>query len=118
MARVMIVDESPDMRRSHGSILTEGGHRVVTFGSPQEALQSFYEEKPDILVTDQRLPQMSGLELARKLRIHYPNMKVIIVTAGEPGEDDAVTKAEEVVACLPKPASPEMFRQVFDKVVA
>lgn len=69
MARVLVVDDDPDLLTLVGLQLRQHGHRVVTAASGKEALDVVGEMgAPDVAVLDVAMPEMNGLELLQHLR--------------------------------------------------
>ena len=66
---ILIVDDDDDVREILAETLEEFGYRVIRAGSGEEALQCLdRQDGPDMIITDVRMPGMSGLELAQKVR--------------------------------------------------
>jgi CheY-like chemotaxis protein len=78
---VLVVDDEPDMRVNVARILRRGGHECVMAGSGEEALSLLQERRPDLILTDLRMPGMDGLALLRAVRQHVPPIPVVVVTA-------------------------------------
>jgi DNA-binding NarL/FixJ family response regulator len=80
--RVLIVDDQRDVSRLLRSALEtiEQGLDVAEAPSGEEALLEASRKKVDLLVSDFRLPGMSGVELVRKFRARNPDVKVILIT--------------------------------------
>jgi CheY-like chemotaxis protein len=76
---ILVVDDDPEVREILAETLTEFGYGVVQAGSGEEALPML-GARPDIgmLITDVRMPGMSGLELAEKVR--RTGRKVILMS--------------------------------------
>lgn len=69
MARVLVVDDDPDLLTLIGTQLRQYGHRVITATGAKEALEIVAEKGlPDIAVLDVAMPKMNGLELLERLR--------------------------------------------------
>ena len=69
MARILVVDDDPDLLTLIGIQLRQHGHRVVTAAGGKEALEIVAEKGcPDIAVLDVAMPEMNGLELLQRLR--------------------------------------------------
>lgn len=69
MIRVLAVDDDEDILRLVGYRLSAAGHRVLTATDPGEALRIIDERGlPDVAVLDVSMPEMSGLELAQRIR--------------------------------------------------
>jgi len=103
---VMAVDDEPGILRLIKLELSTQGFRVVTAASGEEALRSVEEHRPDIAVLDIVMPDMSGLELMRRLRERTP-IPVILLTAK--GSEADKVKGLELGAddYLAKPFSPD-----------
>jgi CheY-like chemotaxis protein len=79
--RILIVDDQREVREVlRSAIETLGDFKIIDVPSGEEALLEISTEAFDLLVTDVRLPGISGLELLEKLRGRNPDMAVIIVT--------------------------------------
>jgi DNA-binding response OmpR family regulator len=82
MKHVLIVDDALELGRLLQTALTslEAQLAVAVVPSAEEALLEASRSKIDLLVSDVRLPGMSGMELVRKIRVRHPAMKVIMIT--------------------------------------
>ena len=82
MSRVLIVDDALDLGRLLKTALSlvDKAMPVVVMPSAEEAMLEASRESIDLLVTDIRLPGMSGLELVKKIRNRLPAVKVIMIT--------------------------------------
>lgn len=98
---VLVVDDAERLRTLVKTYLTQEGFRVVTAGNGQEALFVARHEKPDLIILDLMMPQMSGYEFMR-VYSRESDTPIIILTAKveendkvlglELGADDYVTK--------------------------
>ncbi|MFI5955177.1 PAS domain S-box protein [Cryptosporangium sp. NPDC051539] len=79
---VLVVDDEPDLRKSIEIILGRGGYAVLTAGSGDEAAQlaGAYEGTIDLLLTDVTMPGLSGQEVAKRLRLERPSMRVLYMS--------------------------------------
>ncbi|AKB48636.1 Chemotaxis regulator - transmits chemoreceptor signals to flagelllar motor components CheY [Methanosarcina sp. Kolksee] len=86
MARVMIVDDTEFMRMVIKDTLLKYGHEVVAeAGDGEEAIQTYLEVKPDIVLMDVIMPDMDGKEALRKLLTIDPEAKVVMCSSiGKP----------------------------------
>ena len=91
MKKVLVVDDNEMLCQLACDILRTEGYRAVPARSAAEALEAFEREDFDILVTDFRMPGMSGLELAQAIRTRSPQFPVIVISAYEPVECEHVT---------------------------
>ncbi len=96
---VLVVEDQAEVRRLMVRILREKGFRVLEASSGADALLLAEDigDRLELLVTDVVMPRVSGLELARKLRQRFPELRVLLVSGftprslGEAGGDDAFT---------------------------
>lgn len=80
--RLLVVDDNPIFMRSLGRLLTrDAGLSVVgTVGSAREALDSARALKPDLVLLDLRMPQVSGYDLIPQLCADLPDLKIIAMS--------------------------------------
>jgi two-component system, OmpR family, KDP operon response regulator KdpE len=107
---ILVVDDEPAIRRLLRTSLGGQGFDVVEAGSGAEALQQIEREKPDLLILDLGLPDVSGIEVIRSVRVRSTLPIIVLsvrddergkVEALDLGADDYVTKpfgTEELVA--------------------
>jgi two-component system cell cycle sensor histidine kinase/response regulator CckA len=103
---VLIVDDEEPLRRFVDRVLTQAGYTTATAADGPEAIEAAAKLGSfDLLVTDLMMPQMTGDELARRLRQSQPSLKVLYLT----GFSDRLFKEKvtlwEDEAFLEKPCS-------------
>jgi FixJ family two-component response regulator len=79
-ATIFIVDDDMAVRDALKLLLRSVGQAVETFGSAQEFLDAYSEDRPGCLVLDIRMPGMSGLELQQKLNEKHSILPIIFIT--------------------------------------
>jgi DNA-binding NtrC family response regulator len=79
--RILVVDDEPAQRELVGGFLRKHGFDVVEAGSGGEAVARFKEESFDLVLTDQRMPDLSGLDVLEAVRSTSPEAAVVIMTA-------------------------------------
>jgi len=112
--RVMVVDDHPMWRDAVARDLTEAGYEVVaTVTDGAQALRVAGPARPDVVVLDLQLPDMSGVEVTRGLRATHPAARVLVLSASGEQQDvlDAV-KAGAVGYLLKSAARPEFLDAV------
>ena len=81
MSTVLVVDDKEMMRDSVGATLQRAGLGVVTATDGNAAIESIARRRPDAVVTDLRMPGMTGLELLEKIRAIDEDLPVVLMTA-------------------------------------
>ena len=100
-ATILLVDDAPAVRTTTAEILRRTGYRVIEAGTPSDALA--ITVPIDLAVCDVVLPDMSGHELAARLRESRPDLPVVFISGYVPAEAEAL--AEDPF--LGKPFSPD-----------
>jgi len=78
---INIIDDDIDSLNALEYALETLGHTVHKYHSPVEALSNYKKEKTDLVITDYKMPEMTGTELLKSLKKIDPDVNVIIVTA-------------------------------------
>lgn len=100
-ARILVVDDEPQIRRSLQVSLEKKGYVVMTASSGEEALEAMVYRPPDVVIVDLILPLIDGIELTRRIRERSPVPIIVLSAIGderkkvealEKGADDYVTK--------------------------
>jgi FixJ family two-component response regulator len=78
---VAAVDDDYRVRESIESLVASAGHTPLVFASAEDFLQSEAPELAICLITDVRMPGIDGLELQRRVRLQYPRLPVIFISA-------------------------------------
>lgn len=107
---ILVVDDQPDVLDSMRLVIEAGvpDTEVLAVSSAREALRLLETRPIDLLITDLRMPEMDGLDLARALRPSRPGLPVVLMTAYVRSEGyDAARGAGVVDAFLEKPIDPD-----------
>lgn len=100
-ARVLVVDDEPEIRRALRTSLRNSGFDVQAAESGEDALELFARRRPDLVVLDLGLPGIDGIEVIRRIRAEAPTPIVVLsvrdeeptkIAALDLGADDYVTK--------------------------
>lgn len=104
MPNILVVDDSPiDRVLVEGILKREREFRVTIATSGADALNKIGDVSPDVVVTDLQMPEMDGLQLVTALKIHYPKIPVVLITAH--GSEDLAMRALEQGAASYVPKS-------------
>jgi PAS domain S-box-containing protein len=111
---ILAVDDDSLVLMNTGALLEDLGHDVIEANSPEEALELFQANPAiDLVITDQAMPKMTGLELAERLRAERPALPVIIATGyAELPEGSTID-----VPRLPKPFTQAMLQSAVTAAV-
>ena len=115
---LLLVEDKDSFRRLLAQALEGSVWSVHAVADPQEALQALEARPFQVLVTDLRLPGMSGLELIRRARRLQPGLRVVLMSAfGEPRD---IVEAMRLGAddFLPKPFDLDAFQALLDRLRA
>ena len=78
--RILLAEDDEDMRRFLAKALENAGFEVTSFDNGQSAYERLREEPFNLLLTDIVMPQMDGIELARKAAELDPDLKIMFIT--------------------------------------
>lgn len=103
---VLVIDDELSVADALKVILSDSGYQVAVAMSGGEALEKLGKRRFDLVITDVRLPDISGLDVLRHLRRSHPGVLAIIITAHHTPELAAESLGLGAVAVLLKPFSP------------
>jgi two-component system response regulator GlrR len=112
-SRLLVVDDDPDMLRLLSMRLESAGYRVTTAASAEAALAQLDVERPQLVISDVRLPGRDGLALFDEVRRRHPALPVILLTAHGTIPDAVEATARGVFGYLTKPYD---AKELLDKV--
>ncbi|MGZ5649248.1 MAG: sigma 54-interacting transcriptional regulator, partial [Usitatibacter sp.] len=119
MNPVWIIDDDRSIRWVFEKALAREGIAHRTFGAAQEALEKLAEETPQVVVSDIRMPGISGLEFMQQLKARLPSTPVIIMTAYSDLESAVAAFQGGAFEYLPKPFdvdhAVELVRRAIDE---
>ena len=78
--RVLVLDDNLDMAETIGLMLARGGYQCTVSCDSTKAMELIAESQPDLLLTDLKMPGMSGMEILERAKSEYPTLPVMIVT--------------------------------------
>ncbi len=109
IARLLWVDDEIDMLRAHILFLEKKDYEVVTSNNGPDAIDLCREENFDLVLLDENMPGLSGLETLTRLKEVAPNVPVVMVTKNE--EEDIMDQAigSKIADYLIKPVNPKQI---------
>ena len=108
-ARILLVEDEPNIARGIVFNLTEEGYDVVHVKTGEAALQQVWEEPFALVVLDLMLPGINGLEVCRQLRKQDPRLPILMLTARSEEKDRVEGLAQGADDYLTKPFSLDEF---------
>jgi DNA-binding response OmpR family regulator len=120
MARILIIEDEPQMRHMIEQILLRAGHEVLAASDGGAGLDLFREQRPDLVITDILMPEVDGLETIRSLRREVPSPKIIAMSGGgETGKLQYLSEARKFGAniALSKPFEPAVLATEVERLL-
>ena len=119
LARLLIVDDDSDIVQVLKMGLVKNGFSVDAFTNPQDALQSFKSDAESycLVLSDVRMPMLSGIQLSKKIKEINPDVKVVLMTAFEirDNEFSKVFPSSQVDGFVQKPIG---IKDLTDKILS
>ncbi len=94
--KILIVDDQYGIRILLNEVLQKEGYDTYQAANGLQALEIVQENVPDLILLDMKIPGMDGIEILKRVKALYPDMKVIIMTAY--GELDMIQEAMDLGA--------------------
>jgi two-component system, OmpR family, alkaline phosphatase synthesis response regulator PhoP len=116
---ILVADDESHIPHVVSLKLRNAGFRVVTARDGQEALELAGQEHPDLLITDYHMPQLSGLELCRRLKQDpaTAGIPAIMLTARGYHLEPHDTEQSGILRMLSKPFSPRQLLATVNEVL-
>ncbi|HYS18425.1 MAG TPA: sigma-54 dependent transcriptional regulator [Candidatus Binatia bacterium] len=116
-ATLLIADDDPGLRESLERALTREGYRVVLASDGRAALERVQAGGVDLIVTDLKMPGLTGLELLRAAKAIMPDVDVILLTAFGTVEEAVKAMKDGAYDFLTKPFRREQLIKLIDKAL-
>jgi signal transduction histidine kinase/CheY-like chemotaxis protein len=115
-ATILVVDDDPLIAASAVDMLEDLGHEVIEANSAKRALEILKscDRKIDLLMTDHAMPGMTGIELAKQVRMMWPDLPILLAT----GYADLNERDEEAIPRLSKPYLQTDLQREIHKLLA
>jgi len=108
---LLLVDDNAEFVQTLSERLRLREMNAATAYSGEDALRRLESQKPDVMITDLKMPGIDGIELLRRVKKKHPDIAVIILTGHGAKRDGALTRGLGAFAYLEKPVN-------IDKLVA
>ncbi len=116
-AKILVIDDEQIVHESCNRILTEEGYEVKSAFTGQEGFKKIEEEQFDLVITDLKMPGISGMEALKKIKKDNPNIGIIMVTGYSTAETAVEAMKLGAFDYLPKPFTPDELISVINKAV-
>src|SRR5580700_9320375 len=116
---ILVADDETHILHVVSLKLRNAGFRVITAQDGQEALELALQELPDLLITDYHMPELSGLELCRRLKQEPTTCQIpaIMLTARGYHLEPHDTEQSGILRMLSKPFSPRQLLATVDEML-
>lgn len=113
---LLLVDDEPNVLASLKRLFRRDGHTIITANSGAEGLEALSKHKVDVIVSDQRMPGMTGVEFLRLAKLQYPDTIRIVLSGFTELQSvtDAINEGA-VYRFLTKPWDDEQLREQIGK---
>ena len=116
-AKIMVIDDEPIVLKSCDRILSEEGYDVQTVQTGTEGIQRLTKEKFDIVLTDLKMPDISGMDILERIIESYPDLVVIMITGYSTVQTAVEAMKLGAYDYVPKPFTPEELIEAVDKAL-
>ena len=107
MGKILIVDDEKNQRLLLRKLLEREGYSVIEAENGEEAIRKTREEEPEIILLDQKLPDIQGIEILTNIKEINPLIPVIIITAYGEIKDAVEAMRKGAFYYLTKPVNPD-----------
>jgi two-component system, chemotaxis family, chemotaxis protein CheY len=116
---IMTVDDSASLRQMVQFVLRDGGYEVIEAVDGVDALAKLKGRELDLILSDINMPNMTGLELTRQLRVmpEYKFVPIVLLTTESHAEKKQEGKAAGATGWIVKPFTPDQLMAVVKKVM-
>jgi DNA-binding NtrC family response regulator len=114
--RILVVDDDFSMTQTLGDILGFKGYSVETANSGTEALDEIQKQSFDCMLTDIKMPGITGVELARRARELQPGIPVLLMTAYAAEDQRSIALEEGALDIVNKPLDLNYILKFFDTI--
>ena len=115
--RILVVDDDASLRRVLQVQLEQEGYAVASAASAQQTLSMLQVQPYDLVISDLKMPGVSGLELLRQIRLQYPEAIVLILTAFGTVETAVEAMKSGAYDYLTKPVHPDELSLVVGRAL-
>ena len=115
-SKVLIIDDEPDICFLFDRILHKRNLKTGYAYNLAEAARAMYTDTPSLVFLDNNLPDGQGIDFIPYLKLHYPDTRVIVVTANDTPYDKKRAFQRGADGFLSKPLSLDLINRTLDKI--
>jgi DNA-binding NtrC family response regulator len=115
--KIIVIDDEKIVCDMAKKILANEGYYVETFTDSQVALARLQEERFDLVITDFKMDNVSGMDILREVNSRYPDTKVIMLTAYATLDTAIEAIREKIFDFFPKPVKIEDLKKSVQKAL-
>ena len=112
--RMMVIDDDQVIRKGLKRILEQAGYEVEDFASGHLAIEELQRQSFDLVITDLKMPGMSGLDVLKAINVLQPEVPIVLITGYATVETAVEAMKHGAVDFIPKPFTP---KDLLEKVV-
>ena len=116
-ASVLVIDDDPAVLETSADLLKEYGYNVIRSDNARDAIRRIREEKVDVILTDIKMPDISGIELLEEIRSLEIEVPVILMTAYAELDVAVSAMGKGAFDFIVKPYKPELLIHAVDMAV-
>jgi CheY-like chemotaxis protein len=117
LGRILWVDDEVDSLQSQQIFLTQKGYEVVTFTNGYDAIEYLGSNAIDVVLLDETMPGMSGLETLSRIKMDHPHLPVVLITKNETENLMNEAIGRQISDYLIKPVNPNQVLLSLKKII-
>jgi len=113
MAHILVAEDERDIRELIAFTLSFAGHQITQAANGEEAVSLAQSILPDLILTDVRMPKMTGYEACKQIKTHQATRHIPVVILSAKGQDEEIEQGREAGAdeYILKPFAPDKLQQ-------
>lgn len=116
-SKLLVVEDDAGLREALIDTLEISGYTCIAADNAERAIMLLKQHKVDMVISDVQMGEISGLELLRSIKLNYPTLPVLMMTAFATIDDAVQAMREGAVDYLSKPFAPEVLMNLVGKYV-
>jgi len=120
MAKILIVDDDPDVLHLLVTVLRNAGHFVQASGDGRAGIRHFERSRPDLVITDIVMPERDGMEVIVKMRSLEPSLPIVAISGNADSDEGGYLRVAGRLGAnrtLSKPFRPSELMEVVDELL-